>query len=690
MRNIHNWYYFRKWFYLIIIQVCIFINPILHPGLNAETTIKYTFTPVGDSSVFKGNPDKNFGSSSTLKIDKSPESYSYILFDVQGLKNSVVSASLRMYVRNSTSNGPIVQLTETTWNEGDVTYNQRPASISNTITDFGRMPREKWIEMDLTDIITGNGPFSFGFYPESKNGVNFDSREGLRPPELSVITINEQQQIFYELSVNLQGEGMGTVLSNPAGIDCGTDCTNDYSAGSMVTLSATAQTGNVFMGWSGDCFDIQPTCSVTLDSSKSVIAQFEPIDDDNNDYPPFDISLFGLEGFGANTIGGRGGRVISVTNLNDSGSGSLRECALASGKRICIFRTGGTITLKSRIKIVNPYITIAGQTAPGGGITIKKDGGSFVPIQVRTNEVIVQFLTVRPGPGGGYDAISVYDNNANNVVFDHLSTSWATDETISVTGSSVSTAPYNVSVQWNLIAEPLNCSTHPDGCHGYGTLLNRITNISIHHNLYAHTAARAPQISPANNGIIDVVNNVIYNATGQGTSWGASHIKDSIGFALVNYVNNYVKNGEDSVHDYYVSASGGELFMLDNIVPGSSPLRPGDEKLLVNQHHLAPPVTTALTCSGTWIFRRDSIDQRIINSVMGGTGRIIDNESEVGGWTNIDEGNPCIDSDGDGMPDDFEDLYEMDKNDNSDANKDFDGDGYTNIEEYLSGTAGIL
>ena len=136
----------------------------------------------------------------------------------------------------------------------------------------------------------------------------------------------------------------------------------------------------------------------------------------------------GAEGFGSDTVGGRGGKVFQITNLHDSGSGSLRECVEASGARMCTFTTGGTIILSSSLTIQNPYITIAGQTAPGGGVTLRNGN-----LNVQTHDVVIRYLTVRRGPGGSNGAVFISKNNSTdvyNIIVDHCSMSWATDQTV--------------------------------------------------------------------------------------------------------------------------------------------------------------------------------------------------------------------------------------------------------------------
>lgn len=189
------------------------------------------------------------------------------------------------------------------------------------------------------------------------------------------------------------------------------------------------------------------------------------------------------EGFGARTVGGRGGRVIEVTNLNDSGPGSFREAVAAKGPRTVVFRTGGTITLLSSITVINPYLTIAGQTAPGAGITLKNHPtNERSPLSIRTHDVIVRYIRSRPGPAAtptstldgiqtvGPDRLNgttVGPTNVYNIIIDHCSVSWAVDENLQVSGTRDTT------IQWNIIAEGLYKSVHPKGPHSRGLLIRQ-------------------------------------------------------------------------------------------------------------------------------------------------------------------------------------------------------------------------
>lgn len=214
----------------------------------------------------------------------------------------------------------------------------------------------------------------------------------------------------------------------------------------------------------------------------------------------------GAEGFGAYSRGGRGGKVLFVTNLNDSGPGSLREAVDTEGPRTIIFRVSGTINLKSTLQIRQPFLTIAGQTAPGDGICIK--GHKVV---VDAHDCIVRYIRIRLGDEENVpdDAFSTY-RGAKNTIIDHCSASWAVDETMSATYVK------NVTFQWCIISESLNNSVHPKGKHGYGSLING-EEVTYHHNLYAHHSDRVPRPAACK---LDFINNVLYDFGGGGYNHG--------------------------------------------------------------------------------------------------------------------------------------------------------------------------
>ncbi len=419
----------------------------------------------------------------------------------------------------------------------------------------------------------------------------------------------------------------------------------------------------------------------------------------------------GAEGFGAYTPGGRGGQVFTVDNLNDSGRGSIREAVEAEGPRTVVFNVSGTIRLKSDLVIRNPYITIAGQSAPGDGICIADYNTT-----IKTDNVIIRYLRFRLGDKSRQedDALSIDD--ANNVIIDHVSASWSIDETLSVSKSD------NITIQWSIISESLNDSLHTKGPHGYGSLVRGEygSKYSFHHNLWAHHRSRTPR--PGNyvnyredpEGLLaDFSNNVIYN-------WGGSHgaynsDKDSV--SKYNFRNNYFKAGFDSRADSYIfreQSAKAKGYFAGNYMDGSiiedwdlvkfqfrnyfgqNP----DE--LAKTYKQSKPFEVAdftlesapeafdnvLTKAGA--FPRDLVDIRVVDSVWNGKGNIIDSQKDVGGWPELKTREKVVDSDQDGIPNKWENSNGLDPRDSSDASDDKDNDGYTNLEEYLNSMAESL
>ena len=421
----------------------------------------------------------------------------------------------------------------------------------------------------------------------------------------------------------------------------------------------------------------------------------------------------GAEGFGAYTRGGRGGKVYLVTTLKDyiPGEekpihGSLRAAVEAKGARIVIFRVSGNIELKQSLEISKPYITIAGQTAPGGGICLKN-----YELIVKTGEVIIRYMRLRPSDNKGktIDSLSVLDGQ--NIIVDHCSMSWSVDETVSVTSHHQLD---NVTIQWCIISESLNCSVHPKGCHGMGSLIRGSwgSKYSFHHNLYAHHQSRSPRPGNYNdhnidpNGLIlDFRNNVIYN-------WGgfyAGYNTDTNSITKMNFVGNHYKRGHNSEGNFAFreSCTYNRAYFSGNYMNKAYPDDPWSlvcyqnfskaEKDAYKQAKpiLVVPVETddaitaykrVLADAGATLPARDAVDARIINDVINGTGRIINDEEEVGGWPVIESSTAPTDTDRDGMPDDWEKKYGLNANNTSDNSRDTDSDGYTNVEEYINNT----
>ena len=407
----------------------------------------------------------------------------------------------------------------------------------------------------------------------------------------------------------------------------------------------------------------------------------------------------GAEGFGATTPGGRGGKVIPVTNLSDDGPGSLRVACEAEGPRIVVFRVSGLITLTRKLVIKNPYITIAGQTAPGDGICLRNF--TFV---IATHDVVVRYLRSRLGD------LTVQEDDsmtlaagAKNVIVDHCSATWSIDENLSLAGD-VS----NVTVQWCLIAEGLNHSKHSKGAHGYGSLSRANGPVTWHHNLWAHNASRNPRLGDnygrAPYPTFDVRNNVIYD-------YGEIASGLTQGVLKVNYVGNYIRPGPSSKATVPIRVGGPSdlsFFIKDNIFEANDVLTADNSKFfdpvmidgkrqvhILNRPFEVPAVRTTnaiaaleavLATAGASLPKRDSVDTQIVAEVRAHRGSIIDSQQQIGGWPELVSSQAPQDSDGDGMPDEWERRYGLNPLDPSDGNLDKDHDGYLNTEEFLNGT----
>ncbi|MCK4747771.1 MAG: pectate lyase, partial [Bacteroidales bacterium] len=244
------------------------------------------------------------------------------------------------------------------------------------------------------------------------------------------------------------------------------------------------------------------------------------------------LAFPGAEGFGAYAKGGRGGKVIYVDNLNDSGPGSLRVAVEDSVPRTVVFNVSGTIELKSDLVISSPDITIAGQTAPGEGICLK----DYLLKVRRTHDVVVRFLRVRPGIADGKPDDAINIDHSRYVIVDHCSASWSTDEVLNTWHGS-----HDITVQWCLLSEPLNNSIHRPG-HGYSASIGG-KRASYHHNLLANAAGRNPSVSAGYEGfgqVFDFSNNVVFNWQSR-TCDGKPE--------MVNFTGNYYKAGPATNED---------------------------------------------------------------------------------------------------------------------------------------------
>jgi pectate lyase len=435
-------------------------------------------------------------------------------------------------------------------------------------------------------------------------------------------------------------------------------------------------------------------------------------------------SFPGAEGFGANVTGGRGGRVVTVTNLNDLGPGSFREAVTQMrGPRIIVFAVGGVIETRMvmHFPMGDSNITIAGQTAPGG-ITISgaEFGSQYATRDITTvKNVIIRHIRVRGvhndniGETHGVDAIRFY--KATDLMIDHVSASWSCDGIIDITSGA-----RNVTTQWCMFGEAClsqeaGCAcSHPEGGHNFGQLFGYgSTDLSIHHNFYGHNSKRNPYMSGGKVDpvmVADIRNLVGYNL------FLYIHWCDNI---EGNIIGCYFKEGPNSGGDpngVYIAGSDGtrkayihDLHYADN--PDCNPK--GDPyggdgcvffrnvALRYNKYvDLSAPVNTPAVTTHSALeardmvtakagaFPRDSVDRRLVQDMKDGTGdwgkRAAPLETDL-------MGTPApTDTDHDGMPDVWETANGLNQNDSSDCSGDHDGDGYTNIEEYINDLAEIL
>ena len=424
------------------------------------------------------------------------------------------------------------------------------------------------------------------------------------------------------------------------------------------------------------------------------------------------LAFPGAEGAGKYTIGGRGGTVYEVTNLDDDGPGSFRAAVETSGPRTVVFRVSGTIELQSEIEINDPYLTIAGQTAPGDGICIRG-----YQVQNQTIQVIIRYLRFRLGDETGVDTDCIWGRNRWDIIIDHCSASWSVDETMSFYGNQ------RFTLQYCLVAESLYDSNHPEGHHGFGGIWGG-TNASFHHNLFAHHSSRNPRFAGSQTNTCvntDFRNNVIYN-------WGYNSSYGGEG-GSINMVANYYKSGPATTSSKLnrivePSDANGSWYIEDNYVEGYPLITANNWAGGVQGSYASPalirsdtahtfvaiPVETAeeayahvLTDVGANYPHRDAVDLRILNDVVTGTATydghayeiaqgfsdtsvvrgIIDSQNDVGGWPVLNSLPAPDDDDHDGMPNWWENSHGLNPDDDSDRNL-LDPDGFTMLEVYLN------
>lgn len=404
------------------------------------------------------------------------------------------------------------------------------------------------------------------------------------------------------------------------------------------------------------------------------------------------VAFLGAEGYGKYATGGRAGKIMIVTNLNDSGSGSLREAVEQRGPRMVLFAIDGTIELLSPLRINNDSITIAGQSAPGDGICIKD-----YPVVVNASNVILRYLRVRVGDRYQLDSDGIGGGRygQHDVIFDHLSVSWSIDECLSIYKTE------RLTVQWCLVSHSLNHSVHTKGNHGFGGIWGG-NKATFHHNLLANHASRNPRFSSVEGTkSVDFRNNVVYN-------WGVKSAYGGGRGGEINMVANYYKSGPASQHQRFLDVSEdgtGHYYLQANLMVGNEDVNVenwkgvGGEKPEFSARVVIPfayePINEDLPeqayqkvlievgCS----LRRDSYDTNVLRQVRHGEARegqkgIINSPIEVGGWPLLNAGMAQIDSDKDGMSDAWESTHGLNPLANDAASYTLSVD-YTNVEVYL-------
>jgi pectate lyase len=456
--------------------------------------------------------------------------------------------------------------------------------------------------------------------------------------------------------------------------------------------------------------------------------------------PTTDASLSGVaaaypgaQGGGALSKGGRGGAVIEVTNLNDTGAGSLRACIDAVGPRTCVFRVSGTISLNSTMYVWNPYLTVAGQTAPGGGIQLSgKNMASGDMVVIHAHDVVWQYTRLRQGynpgrTGNSGGAFSIF-NLGYNVVLDHNSISWSSDDMVLVYSNVAGEGARDLTISSNLLGEPLSAQSTPVGA-GASTPSGNdaTTNVDFQRNLLTTFSHRGPMLAVKR---ARFVNNIVYN-------WGywASLVQGGIELDMIGniwkagpssssvrelrvYPNNDQGGSSSTTPSIYMAGNKGPnnpdpasdnwttMARQINTVYGSiaelgapptsyrrmSPLPAAGVAITPTsatnlEAELLPSVGASrrLDCNGNWVANRDSADARMVSNYQNRLGFIPISETDVGGMPALAAGTPCPDTDHDGMPDAWETARGLNPANAADRSAYAAGVVYTNLERYLAG-----
>lgn len=465
------------------------------------------------------------------------------------------------------------------------------------------------------------------------------------------------------------------------------------------------------------------------------------------DLPQAKLPAFpGAWGGGMYSVGGRGGKVMVVTNLNDRGPGSFREACEAGGPRTVVFNVAGLIKLEDRIRIRAPYLTISGSTAPGDGVCLAGN-----TVELETHDVIIRHLRFRRGEtwvGDRNDSLG--GNPTGNIMIDHVSASWGLDENMSMYrhmyqppdgGKELKLPTVNITIQNSIFSEGLNTYHH-----AFGSTIGGL-NSTFHHNLWACNTGRNPSVGMY--GDFTFVNNVLFN-------WVHRTVDGGDHKSLFNIINNYLKPGPATPRDAPISYRllkpesersktvvdhFGKAYVAGNIVEGNGRVtrdnwdggvQPGSRAPVatvlptIRTNHPFPHAPlqiqtadkafeTVLANAGATLPKRDAVDERVLKAVRTGQVSanagpdieaalsqagyskptvaelirliplgIITHPSQVGGYPEY-QGTPYQDTDGDGLPDNWEEQHGLNPKDANDANGDLNHDGYTNIEDFING-----
>ena len=443
-----------------------------------------------------------------------------------------------------------------------------------------------------------------------------------------------------------------------------------------------------------------------------------------NPTPTSSVPAFsGADGGGKYATGGRGGVVMHVTTLEDAKDpntgqpliGTLRKAIQTDGTRTIVFDVAGTIHLTKQLEIASGNVTIAGQTAPGDGICI-----AGYPVVVKASNVIIRFLRFRMGDQNNVEGDALSINDHQNIIIDHCSFSWSTDECVSCYGNT------DFTLQYCFITESLKESVHAKGAHGYGGIWGGM-NASFHHNLLAHHQSRNPRfdhdfVNAKCAGPIDFVNNVVYNWESN-SAYGGEGTNKGAGGRQVNFVANYYKPGPSTKSGVKArllnpttkcadncgkspggTVEPGKFYLVGNIMHGSDDVTADNWKgvhpdesgkmeqckttsrwtngltPLQNEQSAQDAYETVLAKAGCSL-RRDAVDARIVKEVQDRTGKLINTPA---GYPDLAAGEALTDTDRDGMPDVWEDANGLDKTSSKDGGSYTLDKNYTNLEVYMN------